>query len=80
QGFGDTIQFIRYAPLVKAKGADVALMVQAELAPLMRRVMPDMQLGSRTSRSNIAMPPDEPAKGIRDRVGYHPARTDLDSR
>jgi tetratricopeptide (TPR) repeat protein len=44
QGFGDTIQFIRYAPLVKAKGADVALMVQPELAPLMRRVMPDMQV------------------------------------
>ena len=44
QGFGDTIQFIRYASLVKAKGAKVALMVQPELAPLMRRVMPDMQL------------------------------------
>jgi tetratricopeptide (TPR) repeat protein len=44
QGFGDTIQFIRYAPLVKAKGANVALMVQPELAPLMRRVMPDLQV------------------------------------
>lgn len=44
QGFGDTIQFTRYASLVKAKGAKVALMVQPELAPLMRRVMPDMQL------------------------------------
>ena len=44
QGFGDTIQFIRYAPLVKARGADVALMVQPELAPLIRRVMPDMQV------------------------------------
>ena len=44
QGFGDTIQFIRYASLVKAKGADVALMVQPELAPLLRRVMPDMQV------------------------------------
>lgn len=44
QGFGDTIQFIRYAPLVRAKGADVALMVQPELASLIRRVMPDIEL------------------------------------
>jgi len=44
QGFGDTIQFIRYPPLVKAKGADVAVMVQPELAPLLRRVMPDIQV------------------------------------
>jgi hypothetical protein len=44
QGFGDTIQFIRYAPLVREKGADVALMVQPELAPLIRRVMPDIDL------------------------------------
>ena len=46
QGFGDTIQFIRYVPLVQAKGAHVALMVQPELAPLIRRVMPDMALVS----------------------------------
>ncbi|MFM7688955.1 MAG: hypothetical protein ACKPAC_05795, partial [Alphaproteobacteria bacterium] len=44
QCFGDTIQFIRYAPLVEAKGANVALMVQPELAPLLRRVMRDMQV------------------------------------
>ena len=44
QGFGDAIQFIRYAPLLQEKGADVALMVQPELAPLIRRVMPDMQV------------------------------------
>jgi tetratricopeptide (TPR) repeat protein len=44
QGFGDTIQFARYVPLVQAKGADVALMVQPELASLFRRVMPDIQV------------------------------------
>ena len=44
QGFGDTIQFIRYAPLVQAKGANVALMVQPELAPLIKRVMPNIQV------------------------------------
>ena len=44
QGFGDTIQFIRYAPLVQAKGANVALMVQPELAPLIRRIMPNIQV------------------------------------
>jgi tetratricopeptide (TPR) repeat protein len=44
QGFGDTLQFIRYAPLVQAKGAVVALMVQPEVAPLIRRVMPELTL------------------------------------
>jgi len=44
QGFGDTIQFSRYVPLVQAKGADVALMVQPELAPLIRRVMPNIKV------------------------------------
>jgi tetratricopeptide (TPR) repeat protein len=35
QGFGDTIQFARYVPLVAAAGAAVVLEVQAELTVLM---------------------------------------------
>lgn len=34
QGFGDTLQFSRYAPLLTARGARVALMVQKELKRL----------------------------------------------
>jgi tetratricopeptide (TPR) repeat protein len=35
QGFGDTIQFIRYAPLVAKRGAEVICEVQPELQPLL---------------------------------------------
>jgi tetratricopeptide (TPR) repeat protein len=35
QGFGDTIQFCRYVPLVAARGADIILEVPAPLAELM---------------------------------------------
>src|SRR5580704_13336627 len=35
QGYGDTIQFVRYAPLVAARAARVILEVQPELARLM---------------------------------------------
>jgi hypothetical protein len=35
QGFGDTIQFVRYAPMVAARGAHVVLEVQAPLRRLM---------------------------------------------
>lgn len=38
QGFGDTIQFVRYAPLVAERGARVVLEVQPELVRLMARV------------------------------------------
>jgi tetratricopeptide (TPR) repeat protein len=36
QGLGDTIQFCRYAPIVRARGARVALEVQRPLVSLMR--------------------------------------------
>jgi len=35
QGFGDTLQFVRYAPLVAGRGANVILEVQPELARLL---------------------------------------------
>jgi hypothetical protein len=35
QGLGDTIQFVRYAPMVRALGARVVLEVQAPLVPLL---------------------------------------------
>lgn len=36
QGFGDTLQFVRYAPLVAARGAQVVLQVQPGLERLLR--------------------------------------------
>jgi tetratricopeptide (TPR) repeat protein len=38
QGFGDTIQFARYVPLVAARGANVVLEVQPELKSLLSRL------------------------------------------
>jgi len=38
QGFGDTLQFIRYAPLLAAQGAKVICEVQPELLPLLSRL------------------------------------------
>jgi tetratricopeptide (TPR) repeat protein len=38
QGFGDTFQFIRYAPLVRERVGQVVLECQAELAELLRTV------------------------------------------
>ncbi|MDZ4781804.1 MAG: tetratricopeptide repeat protein [Planctomycetia bacterium] len=37
QGLGDTLQFVRYAPLVKARGAHVTVMCQGPLLELLKR-------------------------------------------
>jgi tetratricopeptide (TPR) repeat protein len=44
QGFGDTIQFCRYAKLVEARGARVVMEVQQPLCRLLRQLSPGMQL------------------------------------
>lgn len=37
QGLGDTLQFIRYAPMLKQRGANVVVECQPALVPLLRR-------------------------------------------
>ena len=38
QGFGDTLQFVRYVPLVARRGADIVLEVQRPLVPLLQGI------------------------------------------
>ncbi len=47
QGFGDTLQFCRYAPLVAARGAAVILDVQQPLATLLRSLPGGIHVVSR---------------------------------
>jgi tetratricopeptide (TPR) repeat protein len=38
QGFGDTLQFVRFLPMVAAKGGAIVLQVQAAIVPLLRNL------------------------------------------
>jgi len=53
QGFGDTLQFCRYAALLEARGARVLLFVPEPLVPLLRHCFPRAVVFSRTD----AFPP-----------------------
>jgi Tfp pilus assembly protein PilF len=44
QGFGDTLQFGRYAKLARARGARVAMSVQPPLYRLFRQMVPDVAI------------------------------------
>ncbi len=50
QGFGDTLQFCRYAPLVADRGVHVVLEVQPALASLLRRLDPRIDVIARGDR------------------------------
>jgi tetratricopeptide (TPR) repeat protein len=44
QGFGDTIQFCRYARLLEARGAEVIMSVQPPLRGLLKQIGPTIQI------------------------------------
>src|SRR5262249_23619440 len=44
QGFGDTIQFVRYLPLLKERAAAISLCVQQSLTGLMRENFPGIEV------------------------------------
>ncbi len=46
QGFGDTIQFVRYVAPLQARGAEVVLEVQPALRGLMRWLRPECEVGN----------------------------------
>ena len=46
QGFGDVIQFSRYIPWAVARGQPAILATSVELAPLMRRMFPDLPIAT----------------------------------
>ncbi len=55
QGLGDTIQFVRYAPLVVRRGADVVLECQSELKALLQGIE---GVGSVIARGEVLPPFD----------------------
>ena len=73
QGFGDTIQFARYVPLLAATGAKVVLEVQSELTALMARL--DGGAANHRARRYAAalrraLPARQPAAGVADRARH----------
>ena len=74
QGFGDTIQFIRYAPLLAAQGAKVICEVQPELQPLLSQLARHHRGGCRRTAAGIrpALSVAQPSPGIRDAADDYP--------
>jgi tetratricopeptide (TPR) repeat protein len=56
QGFGDVIQFARYVPMLRERGAEVSLLVQPQLARLVAHSMPWATMV--TEREPAGLPPE----------------------
>ena len=70
QGLGDTMMFVRYAPLLARAGARVVLEVQPELKNLLSGldgVDRDCRAGRIAAAIRRALPADQPAAGLQDR-------------
>ena len=76
QGFGDTIQFVRYAPLLAGRGAKVICEVQPELQPLLsgksaqRRHIHCRRRAASGIRPALSVAQSSP--GVRDAARDHP--------
>ena len=74
QGFGDTLQFARYMPLLLARGAKVTLRVHQQLVRLMRESLPGVVvLGDRGDPARLPMRRRavEPATRFQDAARNH---------
>ena len=83
QGFGDTIQFIRYAPLLAGRGAKVICEVQPELLPLLSQTRQDitfMAAGEPLSGIRLALSLAQSSPGVRDPARDDPGRRSLSRR
>jgi len=58
QGLGDTLHFVRYAPLVRQRGARVVLQVQDVLAPLVAHLADEVVAQHGEARDNPIPPHD----------------------
>ena len=85
QGFGDTLQFIRYAPLLAGQGAKVICEVQPELLPLLSEnvtLKGHHIYGCRRVSSGIrpALSLAQSSPGVRDAARDHPCCGSLSRR
>ena len=83
QGFGDTLQFARYMPLLTARGAKVTLRVHQQLVTLMRESLPDITvLGDRGDPAPYQCDAVllEPAARLQNAAGNHSGAGALSAR
>jgi Tetratricopeptide repeat len=83
QGLGDTLQFVRYAPMVAARDCRVLLAVQPALMRLLQAlpgVVEVIARGDTLPPFDVHCPPAKPATCVRHKAGDDPSRGSLSAR